>query len=41
MTYTILENGRAIRCEVCGKTSWNLNDVAHLFCGHCKRFHER
>lgn len=41
MTYTILHGGRAIRCATCGNTSWNRNDVAHLFCGYCKVFHPR
>lgn len=39
MTYEPVAGGRAIRCLVCGRTSWNLNDVAQLYCGYCKRFH--
>lgn len=41
MSYTILEDGRAIRCEHCQKTSWNQGDVDNLYCGHCKLFHTR
>lgn len=36
-------NGRmvqTIKCLKCNKISWNLNDVAHKFCGHCDEFHE-
>lgn len=38
-TYEIVENGLAIKCLICGLTSYNSNDVKHIFCGHCKRFH--
>jgi hypothetical protein len=40
MTYTIVAGGQAIRCDVCGATSWNRNDVKFLYCGRCNRFHE-
>jgi rubredoxin len=39
-TYQIVENGKAIRCEICGLTSWNHNDIKHRYCGFCKRFHD-
>lgn len=29
-----------IRCLLCGRTSWNPNDVDELYCGHCHRFHD-
>lgn len=38
-TYEIVEDGRAIRCNVCGRTSWNLNDVKEKYCGACDLFH--
>lgn len=38
--YTVLDHGHAIRCNTCGKTSWNSNDVLQRYCGHCHRFHE-
>ncbi len=33
------DRGQAITCMECGKTSYNLNDVKHLYCGNCHRFH--
>ena len=39
MSYTILDNGRAIRCELCGMVSFSLDDVRELYCGNCRRFH--
>lgn len=30
---------KAIRCTVCGKTSYNKNDIKHLYCGFCHQFH--
>jgi hypothetical protein len=38
--YKILPGGRAILCLVCGKTSFNPNDVKQLFCACCNVFHE-
>lgn len=29
-----------IQCLQCGRTSYNPNDVAHRFCGHCDEFLE-
>jgi hypothetical protein len=37
---TIAPDGRSITCHRCGMTSHNSNDVAHRYCGFCKRFHE-
>ncbi|MEW6304386.1 MAG: hypothetical protein AB1705_12990 [Verrucomicrobiota bacterium] len=39
-TYSIGLDERSITCLVCGMTSWNLNDVTHLYCGKCHQFHE-
>lgn len=36
-TYTL--GDAAITCRLCGKTSYNQNDIDNLYCGHCKRFH--
>lgn len=38
-THEIVLDGSAIKCTVCGLTSFNQNDVQHLFCGNCKQFH--
>jgi hypothetical protein len=32
--------GLCIHCCVCGRTSFNPNDVEQLYCGHCHRFHD-
>lgn len=37
-TYTI--SGNSITCLICGRTSFNRNDVKNKYCGHCKHFHE-
>jgi len=29
-----------IRCLVCGRDSFNLNDIEHKYCGFCHKFHE-
>ena len=41
MTYEIVEDGRAIKCNVCGMTSWSQGDVEHKFCAKCDRFHNQ
>lgn len=38
--YSLLDHGHVIRCNTCGRVSWNTNDVIHRYCGHCKVFHE-
>jgi hypothetical protein len=38
-TYIISPAGDAITCRCCGRTSYNPNDVAELFCSHCKIHH--
>lgn len=40
MTYTIVEGGSAILCLLCGRSSYNPNDVRNAYCGHCHRFHQ-
>lgn len=40
LSYTLVEDGRAIRCNTCGKTSYNSEDVRHRFCAFCDRFHD-
>lgn len=40
-TYEIVEDGHAIRCLRCGRTSWNLSDVKELHCSACGRGHAR
>ena len=41
-TYGERINGHAtmIRCRACGSRSYNDQDVLHLYCGRCKRFHQ-
>jgi len=29
-----------IRCNACGRISYNVNDIEHKYCGHCHVFHE-
>jgi ribosomal protein S27E len=29
----------SIKCHICGKTSYNPNDVKNKYCGYCKVFH--
>lgn len=42
MTYVIGVNqgSQFIRCLVCGLSSYHPEDIAHLYCGKCKHFHE-
>jgi protein-arginine kinase activator protein McsA len=39
-TYRITEDGKAIICLLCGRTSYNFEDVRRLYCGNCHRFHD-
>ena len=47
MTYTIAPDRQSIQCLRCGRMSYSLEDVAHLYCGACgyhvapSRAHER
>jgi ribosomal protein L37E len=36
---TVSADGRSITCEVCGRTSYNLHDVANRYCGYCRSFY--
>lgn len=38
-TYVISEGGKSITCKRCKRTSYNLNDVAEKYCGHCHIHH--
>jgi len=38
-SYVLVDGGKAIKCLVCGRTSYNPNDVVNLYCGHCHTFH--
>lgn len=31
---------QSITCPKCRRTSYNLNDVKHRYCGYCHQFHE-
>lgn len=37
-TYTLSEDGQSITCLKCGKTSFNVNDVKHRYCGFCHEY---
>lgn len=39
-TYSILHEGKAIRCDVCKCVSWHPQDVEHRYCASCKAFHD-
>jgi Zn finger protein HypA/HybF involved in hydrogenase expression len=39
-SYTISADGRSITCHHCGMTSYNRNDIAQRYCGHCHLFHD-
>lgn len=38
-TYLISPEGESITCFGCGRTSWNLNDVAKKYCVCCDKTH--
>jgi len=41
MRYTLIDGPLpAIRCNGCGLTSYNQNDVEQRYCGRCHVFHE-
>ena len=31
---------KGIKCLVCGRTSWNQNDVKNEYCGGCHQYHD-
>jgi len=39
-TYRVSDDGTAITCLICGKTSHNPHDVANRYCGFCHWFHD-
>lgn len=39
-TFTVAEDGKSITCKRCGKTSFNMNDVEHHYCGYCHVCHD-
>lgn len=39
-TYEIVEDGKAIKCCVCGLTSYHPEDVGNRYCGKCHVFHD-
>jgi hypothetical protein len=40
MTYELIKNGvNGIKCHICEKPSYNVYDLANLYCGYCKYFH--
>jgi hypothetical protein len=40
-TYEITDDGRAIKCLKCNRTSWHPDDVKKRYCGCCHEFHDR
>jgi protein-arginine kinase activator protein McsA len=41
ITYRIASTGEpSITCLRCGMTSFNVNDIAALYCAKCHAFHE-
>lgn len=38
--YEISFDGKSILCHHCGRRSFNPNDVAQHYCGHCHIFHD-
>lgn len=40
MTYTLRDDLTAITCHVCGRTSYNIQDVRERYCGFCHQFHD-
>lgn len=37
----IIKDGEpeAIKCLICNRTSYNINDVKYKFCGNCNQYH--
>jgi hypothetical protein len=38
-TYSLAKDGKSIHCWLCGRTSYSMGDVQHLYCGCCQQFH--
>lgn len=39
-TYAITNDGKAIKCLICGMKSYNKDDISMRYCGSCKRFYD-
>jgi hypothetical protein len=39
-TYSLSKEGNSIHCWQCGRTSYSMGDVQHLYCGCCQQFHD-
>lgn len=39
-SYELTHAGTAIRCNICGMTSFHLDDIEHKYCGKCRMFHD-
>lgn len=39
MSYTMIDNGKAIRCNECGSASYNHSDILHKYCARCQKWH--
>jgi ribosomal protein L37E len=39
MSYTMIDQGRAIRCNMCGSASYSAQDIRQKYCGRCHKFH--
>lgn len=39
-SYLVLGEGDAIQCLQCGAVSWHRQDIAHRYCGRCRKFHD-
>jgi ribosomal protein S27AE len=40
-SYRISDDGKAITCRRCGRTSYHPEDVRQVYCGACHLFHVR
>lgn len=38
-TYSLAKAGNSIHCWLCGRTSYSMGDVNHLYCGACNAYH--
>lgn len=34
-------NQNAIKCLICGRISYNSNDIKYEFCGNCHEYHSK
>ena len=40
LTFEILDNGKAIKCRICGAVSHNTEDIERHYCGWCHVHHD-